>query len=333
MFGKKRSLILVGLILLAVFSASLSTNAETEKIGVLIITHGSFDPEWNKRISANLENIVTSVQKQLSTGVEIRAVSMECIKPDIADGVNELMQKGVSRILAIPLFIAPSSHTERDIPQILGLIHSPETIKSLNEEEISLCSPSVPITVATSLYESEIIPEIMAKRVKALSSNPEKEGVVILAHGSNLYKPFWDKLMKRIEEKIKDDCRIDYFDYIYVGIGQGLFTKKGIKVIRRAVRKKKRVIIVGAFLGMGAEKVFNRWWEKIHIPDKLKHIHQRQISEKEKKKLMKQKESANKYFQKLIKKRRILLSRDGIFPDDSITQWIITCINDYKKSH
>ena len=82
-----------------------------------------------------------------------------------------------------PLFIAPSSHSEDDLPNILGIKYDPEVRKALEDEGASLVRTNIHITLAPTLSSGEVIKKSMLDRIRSLSQNPEDEAILLLAHG------------------------------------------------------------------------------------------------------------------------------------------------------
>lgn len=94
----------------------METNSQPdENIGILIIGHGSSLPEGNSVIYKLYE-----MYKEMSDyPVEVGFMNIE--KPTIPTTLNKLAKKGVTRIIAVPLFLAHGLHTKQDIPYMLGL--------------------------------------------------------------------------------------------------------------------------------------------------------------------------------------------------------------------
>jgi len=61
---------------------------------------------------------------------------MEFTEPSIASVIKDFEEKGITKVFALPLFIAPSGHSIYDIPTILGLYFDKEMIDELKDEGI-----------------------------------------------------------------------------------------------------------------------------------------------------------------------------------------------------
>ncbi len=92
-----------------------SKSNRTEKIGILLIGHGSSLPQSNDVIYE-----LSSIYKETSPyPVEMGFMNIE--KPSIPTALNALAEKGVNKIIAAPIFLAHGLHTKEDIPYMLGL--------------------------------------------------------------------------------------------------------------------------------------------------------------------------------------------------------------------
>lgn len=269
---------------------------DSAKPGLLIITHGAPWPQWNKPV-LKLEQEVAEIMKNNNPFKKIKVVFMEFAEPSVADGVEELENAGCSRIIAVPLLIAPSSHSHWDIPALLGLYSDAETEKTLKEEGAAIIRSKLPITITNTIADSDVIEKILLKQVRTLSKNPDEEAVVLLAHGDSNLSPIWDKKMKNTAFYLCGRTQITYGDWVCAEMGQEY--NRAAAVIRQAAENRKRVIVVGAYLSMGVEGMHNRWITQQHA--------------------MAAKESEA---QNVFGDAEIVLSKEGLLPDTLVGQWI-----------
>jgi sirohydrochlorin ferrochelatase len=103
-----------------------------ESTGILLIGHGSSLPYGRKVI---LE-LAHKYKERSDFPVEVGFMNVE--KPTIRTAINTLAKKGVSKIIAVPLFIAHGVHTKQDITYMLGLSKPREDAgyKKLKQEDI-----------------------------------------------------------------------------------------------------------------------------------------------------------------------------------------------------
>lgn len=91
-------------------------NINTGKnIGILLIGHGSSLPYGNKV----LYELAEYYKEDSDFPVEVGFMNVE--KPTIPAAINMLAKKGVTKIIAVPVFLAHGLHTKEDIPYMLGL--------------------------------------------------------------------------------------------------------------------------------------------------------------------------------------------------------------------
>lgn len=281
--------------------AADSDSAQTKplvigKPGLLIIAHGAPWPQWNKPV-LDLEQVVARNLGDTSPYQKVKVVLMEFASPSVADGVKDLETAGCSRIVAVPLLIAPSSHSHWDIPALLGLYSDVAMEKSLKEEGASIIRSALPITVTNTIAQSDVIEKILLKRVQALSKNPAEEAVVLLTHGDSTLAPIWEKLMKKTTTYICGRTQISYGDWACAEMGQDY--DRAAAVIREASESRKRVIVVGAYLAMGVDKMHERWVRQ-----------------------MQSKPSETPESGAPFGDAEIVLAKEGLLPDTLVAEWI-----------
>jgi sirohydrochlorin cobaltochelatase len=82
--------------------------------GIILFAHGARDPQWAKpfqRIQAML------TQRVPQTPVEL--AFLELMRPNLAEAMCTLADRGVERITLVPLFMAQGNHLRRDLPEIV----------------------------------------------------------------------------------------------------------------------------------------------------------------------------------------------------------------------
>lgn len=84
-------------------------------IGIVIVGHGSRVPE-SKGIYEEIARIAGK-----KSGLEVRVGYMKHWKPTLIETINAFIEKGIKRIVIVPLFLLPGLHVKDDIPVLLGL--------------------------------------------------------------------------------------------------------------------------------------------------------------------------------------------------------------------
>ena len=286
------------LFIVAIFGLlSYNVSNAKEKLGLLIIAHGSPMPQWNipvLKLEEEVKNIMT--KKKNNPFNAIRVALMEFSEPSINTVIKDFENDGINEIYAIPLFIAPSGHSLYDVPTILGLYSDKKMIESTKEERTAIVDTKMKITLGPTLNFGNILKDVMLNRVKDLSIKPDSEGVILLAHGSDPFEPIWSSLCREIGSYICAKTGIEYFDYAFVEVGQS-FATKGVSTILKASKKKEKIIVIGLYLSMGVEKMANTTAYY----------------------MMGQKIETKEFFAN----KNIHFAKRGLLPDKRVAEWIV----------
>lgn len=157
-----------------------------DSYGVLVMAHGGSE-QWNKDVLATIAPLKDDYNIEVAFGMADAA--------SLQQGVQQLESRGARHIGVVRLFISGESFKERT-EQILGMIpgappapaqkdehagheghggHSMEFWKIATQSSFALSDQG--------LVEAPEMGEVMAARAKALSRDPARENVLILAHG------------------------------------------------------------------------------------------------------------------------------------------------------
>jgi sirohydrochlorin cobaltochelatase len=127
----------------------------SEKIGILAIGHGSRLP-YNKEV---VTAIADTIAKKHPEFVVIPGFMENC-GPTVEEALQAFQGTGVTRIAAVPVFLASGVHITEDIPEILGL--NPDT----NEGRITIDGKEVPIVYGKPLGNHPLLADLVFERVK-----------------------------------------------------------------------------------------------------------------------------------------------------------------------
>lgn len=223
------------------------------EIGVLIVAHGAPMPEWNKLPLA----LGAEVEKQLVAegGKMTAAIAMlEFAKPSVVDVVKQFEEQGITKIVAIPLFIAPSGHSVYDVPCVLGIAYDRATMDTLAGEGAEIVRSDAAIILTQPLAEGDVLPQVMLERAKEVSRAPAEEAVIVLAHGDPGFSPQWDDLTSRVCEKLETEGGFASVSSALIGMGMGSeFSHSALPVLKEAAEAGNRVIVVGLYVGMSGD--------------------------------------------------------------------------------
>ena len=228
------------------------------KNALVVIAHGSPMESWRKPV---LE-LETSVRNQIKAaklkGIDyVRVALMEYTEPSVASVVKDCEAQGVDSIFALPLFIAPSGHTEEDLPNILGWKYNPYVREELAEEKTEMVKSKLPIVLGPTFYYSYVLEKVMAQRVKSFSKDAANEAVIFLAHGDEERIGFWKSLLGNVSKYVKENCGVTYVDSELIEMGHN-FGNELMPLLEKAAQTKKRIFVQGIYLTSDVKRMADR---------------------------------------------------------------------------
>lgn len=187
-------------IVLLVFVASLVSAPSFAETGILLLAHGG-SAEWNAHVVGLARTIDRTKPVEVGFGMATRG--------NIQAAVDRLAARGVTEIVAVPLFVSSWSAVVTSTEYLLGLRAERPPALALfakMEHPDPVASPTgaspvghdaqaasmgttpvvskVPITRMTpALNQHPLVAEILTMRGRSISRNPAGEAVVIVAHG------------------------------------------------------------------------------------------------------------------------------------------------------
>lgn len=120
-------------------------------LGVVVLGHGSRVAEANKTVQE-----ISSLVKSMTGITRIEACYMARCRPNLREGVENLVRQGVKKIVVIPLFLYNGLHVLEDIPEEL------EKIKKSYGSQVE-------IVFGNTLGSDRRIAEIVIERIKEVS--------------------------------------------------------------------------------------------------------------------------------------------------------------------
>jgi sirohydrochlorin cobaltochelatase len=259
----------VRLPLLVVLLASSVRAAAPAPYGIILMAHGG-DASWNKEIERLRARVDAKVPTETALGMADPA--------SLQAAVDRLEKRGVARIAAVPLFVQTRSEVLDQTRYALGLSSTPsEALRAAYERMASAhaghagmnmgphsmafsterVKSSVPITMAPALDEHGLVGRILLERAQALSLEPSKESVVLVAHGpvDDAAVPAWTSSLSALCAAVAKgkfhDCafgilRDDAAPEIRAAAVAGL---RGL--ISSAAKEKRRAIVVPVLIARG----------------------------------------------------------------------------------
>lgn len=243
----------------AISLAGVSRAQETdhsEKLGLLLIGHGSPSPQWNQSFLEFGDRVAKPVVEEKGF-TAVRTVLMEFASPSIADGLRELQDAGCEAVVAVPVFVTVGHHTLFDVPAALGIYYSRHSVEHLAEGGTGIAAPRVPILYTAALDEGDLLELYVLSEIRKLSQDPKNEALVLLIHGDAEQKPLLERRLRNLMLWCCAQSGITFADYAYIGVGQG-FEHHGLPVLIEASEKRSRVLVIGLYVSLSAESILRR---------------------------------------------------------------------------
>lgn len=199
-----------------------------EKTGVLVLAHGG-KQNWNDEVM----KLAAVVNQTMPVEVAFGMAS----KRSLQLAVDTLADRGVSEIIAVPLFISSHSSVITSTEYLLGLRklappelaifskmdhgsggrHSHEKAEK-SFDPMTPVTSRVPIQMLTALNDHPLVADILLSRASSISRQPEKEVVIVVAHGpvSDEENNRWLADMSRLVELMRAHSSFKRIEYLTV---------------------------------------------------------------------------------------------------------------------
>lgn len=185
-------------VLFLLIGANTASSQAPAKTGVLLLAHGGA-AQWNERVHAVAKSVDESQPTEVAFGMASRA--------SIQAAVDKLTSRGVTEIIAVPLFVSSYSSVITSTEYLLGLrAEAPADLKifakmnhsshgapaaAANEhaahmpavDPASPVTTTVPVRMTPAFNRHPLIAQIAADRAKSISKSPANEAVILVAHG------------------------------------------------------------------------------------------------------------------------------------------------------
>jgi sirohydrochlorin cobaltochelatase len=166
--------------------------------GILLLAHGGSET-WNENVRALARRLDAQQQPvEVAFGMATRA--------NIKRAIDALTARGAARIVAVPLFVSSHSSVVTSTEYLLGVRQDmpPDLVKfakmshgangahagghdhgpgSGNEDGTLPIKSPVPIRMTGALDSHPIVAQILTDRARAISTDPAREAVILVAHG------------------------------------------------------------------------------------------------------------------------------------------------------
>jgi len=166
-----------------------------QTFGVLIVSHGSRDPEWVRLVDLAAAGVT------FPEGMPVSCCFLENVPGRlIPDGIGELERAGVTDILVIPLFLSSGSSHVEAIAESLGVVFRPSYLedeewteelaipKSSSYRDISALPP-IPhrsrIHFGKPMEDETTVAQIIYDKIVKQNADPSNEALLLVSHGSS----------------------------------------------------------------------------------------------------------------------------------------------------
>lgn len=167
--------------------------AAAASYGILLLAHGG-DASWNGEIEKLRGRVDAKVPTETALGMADVA--------SLQAAVDRLEKRGVSRVVAVPLFVQSRSEVLDQTRYALGLSDKPSaSLKAAYERMAAMhaghgahhghsmefstkqVAARAPLAMSLALDDHKLVARILAERAKSLSKKPADESLVLVAHG------------------------------------------------------------------------------------------------------------------------------------------------------
>jgi sirohydrochlorin ferrochelatase len=173
-----------------------SANRTTKRYGVLVISHGSREENWVSLVDDAVRQV------DLPDNVPVFSSFLEIVEGRlIQDGIDRLEEQGVTDIVVVPLFACSGSVHIDEIRYALGLTEQPAL-----PTDLPLMRINARVHWTSVMDDHPIIVDVLWDRLMAISSDPRREVLVVIGHGSSEggFYDRWRVVTERLAGKLRD---------------------------------------------------------------------------------------------------------------------------------
>ena len=262
-------------ILPVVIAVLLVARTSAADPGILLLAHGG-SAEWNGRVTELASKVDATMPTEIAFGMAART--------SIQTAIDKLVARGVTEIVAVPLFVSSWSSVITSTEYLLGLRaeapaalasyakmnHAPASASGTQAGHESHASASaatdgttpvkspVPVRMTSALNDHSIVADILASRARTISRDPSKEALVIVAHGPNDEDENrrWLADMRSLSERIRQTGTFASHDYLTLRDDapktiRDAATAELRGIVERQTAAGRRVLVVPLLISFG----------------------------------------------------------------------------------
>ena len=256
--------------LLLVLLSMLLIPGIVEAQGILLLAHGGRD-DWNQKVRELASQVDSTRPVEVAFGM--------ANKRTIQDALQRLEQRGVTEVVAVPLFVSSHSSVFRATEYLLGSREdAPPQLAAFARmgarrsaggtgsdpgfEWTTPVETAMPISVTMALDGHALVAEILLSRAADVSRTPEDEVVVLVAHGPSSAEDnaLWLANMSTLVDQIRPRTRFSRIEHLTVRDDasepvRNQATAELRAVVEAVVEEGKTVLIVPLLLSYGGIEV------------------------------------------------------------------------------
>ncbi len=275
---KRLILLLLAITLLACTNKNRTTPT-TRKIGVLLVSHGSRSETWRKALT-DLDGRVRNAIMADGKVKDVKSAFMEYTEPSIATRLKEFDQHDFSDVIVVPIFLTVSPHPFDDIPTIMGQKTDPQSLETIKVEGIERYTPRARTHITPLLDFTDLLQKNIARRAKAISTTPDKEGVVLIAYGDETYEKEWGALLDRVSQYVEKETGIGVHSYGWCGHLVHYDPGKTTAAIEKVLVARDKALVIPVLvahderfqiklIGAGIDRIGNKEQRVVYKPDSI----------------------------------------------------------------
>lgn len=245
-----------------------SRTAQMRSSGVLLLAHGGRQ-NWNDEVM----KVASAIDKTQPVEVAFGMAS----KRSMQTAIDRLIERGAKEIIAVPLFISRHSSVITATQYLLGLrpdappelaafarmdhghgSHGTSHKPDPSFDPMTPIRSRVPIRMTDTLGRHPLVAEILLSRAKSISREPQREVVVLVAHGpvSDESNAKWLDDMRSLAERMRQSSNFKRIEYLTVrDDAPAPIREKATAELRAVVSKitkeNSRVLIAPLLLSYG----------------------------------------------------------------------------------
>jgi hypothetical protein len=248
--------------------------SRTAKTGVLLVSHGSHSPQWRQMLLEFHDEVAPRLLAIGGIG-SVKSAFMEYTEPSIATQLKAFDAEGCDNVILVPLLLTVSSHSFDDIPTIVGAKQDAKSLLVLRTERIERYVPRARVTITPLLDFSSLMHDNLLRRIGALSKNPSREGVVLVAYGDESYLDEWEDFFKHLEQFVREKIGLAAARHCWCGHLVHYSKAPTVDAIRKILSENDRAIVIPVLVARDSsfqDQIIGRAVEQVAQGERVAYV-------------------------------------------------------------